>query len=451
MHYRHRVALIFLIGFFIDCINIFMSAIALPSIAADMAVSPALVTWVTNAYILGLTVIMPLAPWLAARYGHRRLLTASMLIFAAAVALCGLSQDFYGLVFWRFIQGVGGGLLIPVGQALTFGLFQGAQRSKISTVVMAVALLAPALSPSIGGAIVDHASWRWVFFSNVPFALLAAFLAWRWLNTEAPRRVAKPDLKGLLFISLGLALLLLALSLYGDQGEAAWALLAFGLSLLWLWAYVRHERHAPASAIVSLRLLQNRSLRASVWVYYAVPGLFTGVNVLNIFYLQQQVGFSAEATGRFMFVYALGALLAMLGGGRHYPRLGPRVLFCLGIVGHNLGIACLFFVASKADLGLLLLAYALMGMGGGLCANTAQTTALMDFADEDMAKGSVIWNVNRQVSFSIGVALLTMMLSLFSARLALPIAYQATFMAAALLGLLSLLAVAKLRKPRMTI
>ncbi|MBP6562902.1 MAG: MFS transporter [Neisseriaceae bacterium] len=350
MRYRHRVALIFLIGFFIDCINIFMSAIALPSIAAEMAVSPALVTWVTNAYILGLTVIMPLAPWLAARYGHRALLTASMLIFTVAVALCGLSQDVYGLVFWRFIQGVGGGLLIPVGQALTFGLFQGAQRSKISTVVMAVALLAPALSPSIGGAIVDHASWRWVFFSNVPFALLAALLSWRWIRVEAIRPVAKPDLKGLLLMSLGLGLLLLALSLYGDQGEASWALLALALSLFWLWAYRRHERLAPSLAIVSLRLLQNRSLRASVWVYYAVPGLFTGVNVLNIFYLQQQVGFSAEATGRFMFVYALGALLTMLGGGYTYPRLGPRVLFSVGIVAHNLGIACLFFVASKADI-----------------------------------------------------------------------------------------------------
>ncbi|MBP6346541.1 MAG: MFS transporter [Neisseriaceae bacterium] len=448
MSYRHQVALIFLIGFFIDCINIFMSAIALPDIAAAMAVSPAWVTWVTNAYILGLTVIMPLSPWLAARYGSRRLLTAAMLIFSVAVALCGLSQSFYGLVLWRFVQGVGGGLLIPVGQALTFGLFQGRQRSQISTVVMAVALLAPALSPSIGGAIVDHASWRWVFFSNVPFSLLAAGLAWRWLRPEAPQTVAKPDVYGLGLIGLGLALLLWALSLYGDQGEAAWALGLLAVSVIFLWAYRRHEQRQPDRAIVALRLLRNRPLRASIAVYYAIPGIFTGVNVLTIFYLQQYIGFSAEVTGRFMFVYAVGALMAMLLGGRSYVRLGPRLLFGLGIVVHNLGIASLFWVVSQADLSLLLGAYALMGIGGGLCANTAQTTALIDFEGVDMAKASVIWNINRQVSFSIGVALLTMILGIFNQHLAPAQAYQYTFIFAALLGLLSLVAVAKLNKPR---
>ncbi|MBP6117544.1 MAG: MFS transporter [Neisseriaceae bacterium] len=451
MSYRHQVALIFLIGFFIDCINIFMSAIALPDIAADMAVSPAWVTWVTNAYILGLTVIMPLAPWLAARYGARRLLTAAMLIFSVAVALCGLSQSFYGLVWWRFVQGVGGGLLIPVGQALTFSLFQGSKRSQISTVVMAVALLAPALSPSIGGAIVDHASWRWVFFSNVPFSLLAAGLAWRWLRPEAASTVARPDVKGLALIGLGLALLLWALSLYGDQGEAAWALAVLAMSLILLWAYCRHERRQPEQAILALRLLRNRPLRASIWVYYAIPGIFTGVNVLAIFYLQQHLGFSAEATGRFMFVYAVGALAAMLIGGRCYVRVGPRRLFSLGIVVHNVGIASLFWVASKADMGWLLWAYALMGIGGGLCANTAQTTALIDFEGADMAKGSVIWNINRQVSFSIGVALLTMILGVLSQRLAPAQAYQYTFLIAAMLGSLSLLAVAKLTQARMMV
>lgn len=449
MSYRHQVALIFLMGFFIDCINIFMSAIALPSIADDMAVSPALVTWVTNAYILGLTLVMPLAPWLAARYGARHLLTAAMLIFSVAVALCGLSQHFYALVVWRFMQGVGGGLLIPVGQALTFGLFKGAERSKISTVVMAVALLAPALSPTLGGAIVDHTSWRWVFFSNMPFSLLAAWLAWRWLRPEAPQTVARPDVKGLVLISFGLAFLLWALSLYGDQGEGAWALGMLVLSGCLLWAYYRHERHLSGRAIVALRLLSNRPLRASIWVYYAIPGLFTGVNVLNIFYLQQHVGFSAEVTGRFMFIYAVGALMAMVAGGRYYPKLGPSILFGLGIVLHNVGIASLFWVASKSDMGLLLGAYALMGIGGGLCANTAQTTALIDFEGEEMAKGSVIWNINRQVSFSIGVALLTMVLGVFGHHLEPVLAYQYTFLVAAMLGLLSLLAVAKLTKTGM--
>ncbi|MEK8097300.1 MFS transporter [Morganella morganii] len=151
MTYRYRIALIFLLGFFIDCINIFMSAITLPAIAEAMQVSSLSVTWVANSYILGLTLIIPLSPWLAARFGIRELMTASMLLFAAAAVLAGSAESFASLIFWRFLQGVAGGLLIPAGQSLTFQYFQGRERSKISTIIMMIALIAPALSPMAGG------------------------------------------------------------------------------------------------------------------------------------------------------------------------------------------------------------------------------------------------------------------------------------------------------------
>ena len=138
MTYRYKVALIFLIGFFIDCINIFMSAVALPSISAALHVSTSDVAWVANAYILGLTLIIPVSTWLAGRFGSREILTASMIVFTASVWMCGLANSFNELVIWRFVQGIGGGLLIPVGQALTFNLFKGEQRAKISTLVMEI-------------------------------------------------------------------------------------------------------------------------------------------------------------------------------------------------------------------------------------------------------------------------------------------------------------------------
>ena len=194
MSYRYQITTVFLLGFFIDCINIFMSAIALPDIASAFSASQSMVSWVANAYILGLVLIMPVSLWLAGRLGERKLLTYSMLLFSLSVGLCGFSDSIYSLIFWRFIQGIAGGLLIPVGQALVFALFPNQERQKISTMIMTVALIAPAFSPAIGGMIIDFLSWRWVFFANLPFSLLAALLAWCWVKSSEKQVREKPDI-----------------------------------------------------------------------------------------------------------------------------------------------------------------------------------------------------------------------------------------------------------------
>ena len=437
MSYRYKVASIFLIGFFIDCINIFMSAVALPSLSAALQVSSATVAWVANAYILGLTLIIPLSTWLAARFGSRETLAASMLVFSGSVWLCGMADSFPELVLWRFVQGIGGGLLIPVGQALTFNLFQGAQRAKISTLVMAVALIAPAISPTVGGFIVDSSSWRWVFYSNIPFSLIAAGLAWRWIKKAQPNIVARPDIKGLLLISAALASLLMGMSLYGGKSPAWAALACIAAGLLFIALYLRHYRQS-SHAIIDLSLLKSRKLSTSIFIYYAIPGVFTGVNLLSIFFLQNTLQFSARLTGMFMIVYAIGAFIAMTIGGRIYNRVGAKRLFIFGMLLHSVGIVTLTQVDAPTDLVLIVIAYSLMGIGGGIGANTAQTTSLMDFSGGDTHNASVIWNINRQLSFSLGAALFLMIFNLLLKPLGTPMAYHATFAMAALVGLFPL-------------
>ncbi|WP_347929271.1 MFS transporter [Pseudomonas helvetica] len=449
MTYRYTVALIFLIGFFIDCVNIFMSAVALPSIADDMHVSTSSVAWVANAYILGLTLIIPISTWLAGRFGSREILTASMLVFSVAAGLCGMAGSFHELVGWRFVQGIGGGLLIPVGQALTFNLFKGDQRAKISTLVMAVALIAPAISPTIGGVIVDTSSWRWVFYCNIPFSLIAAGLSWLWIREERPADLARPDIKGLLLVSAALGCVLMGMSLYGGDYPAMAALICLAAGVTFILLYLLHYRRCK-NAIVELSLLKSKKLSTSIFIYYAIPGVFTGVNLLNIFYLQNSLEFSAQLTGMFMILYAIGAFIAMLICGRVYNRLGARYLFTLGMLLHSAGIATLYLVNSPSDLPVIIIAYCLMGIGGGIGANTAQTTSLMDFEGDATHKGSVIWNINRQMSFSIGAALFLMIYNLLLKHLESTQAYHLTFAIAALIGLFPLLQMSNLntRKER---
>ncbi|MGC5903160.1 MFS transporter [Providencia stuartii] len=443
MSYRYKIATVFLIGFFIDCINIFMSAIALPDIASAFSTSQSMVAWVANSYILGLVLIMPLSLWLAGQLGNQKLLSISMLLFSVSVLLCGLSHSIYSLVVWRFIQGIAGGLLIPVGQALVFELFPAKERHRISTLIMVVALTAPAFSPAVGGMIIDSLSWRWVFYANLPFSLFAAILAWWWVNNDGRQQREKPDVIGLIMVSFSLLFLLLSFSFYNDYHSLVLAVSSFLFSAFILVLYLQYAKKCSAP-ILNFQLLVNSNLRNAFIVYYAVPGVFTGVNLLNIFNLQSNLHFSAAQTGMFMLLYAAGALLSMLSGGYLYHQVGKKTLFFAGMTTHSLGIMLLFWVSSYSDLPLLIAAYLLMGAGGGLCTNTAQISALIDFSGKDLLQGSVLWNINRQVSFSVGTVVLVSIFSVVTVQNDL-LRYQYTFMIAAVVGLLSLIAVLKER------
>ncbi|MCW2257906.1 EmrB/QacA subfamily drug resistance transporter [Providencia alcalifaciens] len=439
MSYRYKIATVFLIGFFIDCINIFMSAIALPDIAVAFSASQSMVAWVTNSYILGLVLIMPVSLWLAGRFGNPKLLCFSMLLFSVSVLLCGLSDSIYSLIFWRFTQGISGGLLIPVGQALVFALFPGKERHHISTMIMAVALIAPAFSPALGGMIIDNLSWRWVFYSNLPFSLLTAALVMLWIKNGEHQKRERPDVLGLLMVSVSLLCLLLSFSFYNDYHNIILALVSFLLSAFILVFYIKYARKCPAP-ILNLQLLKNSNLRSAFIVYYAVPGVFTGVNLLNIFNLQINLHFSAAQTGMFMLLYATGALISMLSGGYLYYQIGKKYLFIIGIALHSIGIGLLFWVSSSSDLAILIAAYLLMGSGGGISANTAQISSLIDFSGKNLLQGSVLWNINRQVAFSVGTVVLISIFSLVTAQSDL-LRYQYTFLIAAIIGSLSLISV----------
>ncbi|GAB1439875.1 MDR family MFS transporter [Providencia sp.] len=441
MVYRYKIATVFLLGFFIDCINIFMSAIALPEIALSFSASQSQVAWVANAYILGLVLVMPMSLWLASRLGNQKLLSYSMLLFSLAVWLSGASNSIYQLIFWRFIQGIAGGLLIPVGQALVFALFPNNERQRISTLIMSVALIAPAFSPAIGGVIIDALSWHWIFYANLPLSLLTALLAWIWIKRDERKAREKPDLIGLLMVSISLLCLLLSFSFYNDYHNLLLAITSFVFSALVFIIYLQYAKKCR-EPILNFQLLKNNNLRNAFIVYYAVPGVFTGVNLLNIFNLQTNLGYNAAQTGLFMVLYALGAVISMVMGGRWYLRAGKKRLFVIGVTLHSLGIFILYWVSSSSQLSLLILAYLLMGMGGGLSANTAQISSLIDFKDKDLLQGSVLWNINRQVAFSVGAVILISIFSLmtFSSEL---LRYQYTFLIASVLGLFSLISVLK--------
>lgn len=440
MPYRTRVALVYLLGFFVDLINMFIANIAYPAIGRALHASVNQLAWVSTGYILGLTLVIPLSAWLAQRIGTRRVFLLSLIVFILATVAAGFADAIGTLIGWRVLQGIGGGLLIPIGQTLAYQLYRSHERARLSAAIMLVGLLAPALSPLLGGLIVDRLDWRWVFFANLPLALLALLLSALWLRRDVPSPQRSPlDTWGLLSACATLGLLLLGLSRLGEpqtQRSAALLLVGAGVALA---IYLRHSLRHP-QPLLDLRLMQNPLLRISMLVYQTIPGLFLGVNLLAMLYLQNQLAMSAAAVGALMIPWSLASLLAITLTGKSFNHLGPRPLFILGCVMQGLGILTLAHISAADQLAWQLAAFAMMGFGGSLCSSTAQSCAFLTLDDAHLADASALWNINRQLSFCFGVALLSLALNLLQRYAPGVNAYQTSFYLAAAATLIPLLA-----------
>ena len=434
MAYRSKVALVYLLGFALDLLNMFAASIAYPDIARQLHASVTQLAWITNAYMLGLTLIIPMSVWLAARVGERRLILGSLLVFAIASGLVAQAGSIESLIGWRLLQGLGGGLLLPVGQALAYREFPAKQRAHFTGVVLLVALMVPALSPAAGGLIVEALSWRWIFYLNMPMALLAFGLGLLWLKPDQPTRERPTlDARGLLLAVSALSLLLIAVSLASATATRHLAGAVLLLSVLTLCVYIRDGWRKPG-AVLDLQLIKHPSLRLAMLIYLFVPGIFTGTNMLAVLYLHD-LGFGSAQTGALMLSWAAASGLAIMLGKRRFNRVGPKPLLIAGMLLQSLGIVMLMQIEQPAA-GPLILAYALMGLGGSLCSVTAQTLAFVGMSAEKMGHSSALWNINRQLGFCLGAALLSSLLGALGAN-----GFKYCFLAAALLTLLPMVAV----------
>ncbi|MCA4824212.1 MAG: MFS transporter [Serratia rubidaea] len=433
MNYRVRVASVYLLGFFIDLVNMFIANVAYPDIGRQLDAPVSQLAWVSNGYILGLTLVIPLSSWLAKRMGSKRLLMLSLGVFI--IGTCGVAAagNIGQLIAWRVLQGLGGGLLIPVGQTMTYALYRSHERARLSAVVMLVALMAPALSPAIGGALVDNVSWRWVFLASLPLAFAALILAACWLKPDAEAGAAERlDFSGLISGCLALSLILLGLTNMGESGRLGVGAMLLLAGLALMGGYVRASLR-KTQPLLNLRLMQEPMLRTAMLIYQLIPGIFTGVSLVAMLYLQNQLGMHATLVGVMMLPWAIAAFAAISLTGKAFNQLGPRPLFIIGCLVQGSGIGLLSLIGSGDDVVLAASAYALMGFGGSLCSSTAQSSAFIQVDDTELADASALWNINRQLSFCFGVTLISLLLNVLLNMTGMPAAraYHLCFVLAA--------------------
>ncbi|MBJ7609062.1 MAG: DHA2 family efflux MFS transporter permease subunit [Candidatus Dormibacteraeota bacterium] len=399
------VAIIYVTAMFMSIMDTTIVNVGLPAFARDFHVSPPATDGVVVGYLVSLAVWIPASGWIGDRYGTKRTFLFALGLFTAASIACGLSQSVLQLVISRVIQGIGGGMLTPTGTAMLFRAFPPARRARAARILVIPTVMAPALGPVIGGALVDNLSWRWVFFVNVPIGM-AAFGFGLLALTEHRERAREPfDVFGFLLAGSGFGLLLFALSEAAADGWTSLLVVATGASgvaLVVTLVAVELRRSAP---MIDFRILRHRLFGViNLASLFAASG-FIGLLFITTIYLQAARGFSALAAGSSTAPEAIGVLVASQLVGRIYPRIGPRRLMVSGMALVAAATVLLSAVMT-GDLWVFRAVMFLIGIGWAFVVIPMNAGAFAEISPRDTGRASALYNAQRQLAAALGVATL---------------------------------------------
>jgi EmrB/QacA subfamily drug resistance transporter len=388
--------------------------VALDELSRQLDAPLSRVQWVVTAYLLALAVVIPLSGWATDRFGARTAWIAAVAGFTAGSVLSGLAWNIESLIAFRVVQGLAGGMMMPVGQALLVTSAGPRRMGRVMGILGVPMVLGPVLGPILGGLVVQEVGWRWIFFINLPTGLIALALALTLLPATPPARNGRRlDVPGLVLLSGGLVAILYGLSRAasagGFTGLTTVACLAVGLALL--AGFTAHSRSRGDAAIIDVRLYANKVFAAASANTLLLAAAMYGALLLLPLYFQTVRGHGALDTGLLLMPLGLGAATAMPIVGRLTDRLGARRPMLMGLGCALLGT--LAYTQMGPDTGYPMLAAALyvsgLGMGGTMTPNMVATYVSLPKAD--VPRASSAYGIQRQVGASFGAALYAVVLS----------------------------------------
>jgi EmrB/QacA subfamily drug resistance transporter len=357
--------------------------------------------------------VIPLAGWLTQRFGSKRVWMISVAVFAVGSALCGLAWSDGSLIFFRVLQGFGGGLIMPVGMSVLAQTAGPRHMGRVMSVIGVPMLLGPVLGPVIGGLIVDNAPWQWIFFVNVPIAAMALILAARLLKPDQGRaEVGRLDLLGVALLSPGLASLVFGLAETETSGglgaPIAWAPIATGLVLIGL--FVLHALRTPRP-LINMRMFGSIGFSAAAATTFLLGAALFGAMLLLPLYFQVDRGESALSAGLLMAPQGIGAALVMPLSGRLTDRIGGGRVAVFGIALMSLATIPLVGVAASTPYLWLALVLLVRGIGLGCSMMPTMASAYTVVRSDQVPGATSVLNALQRLGGSIGTALVAVVLA----------------------------------------
>lgn len=406
------VTLGIMLSLFLAAMEATVVATAMPTIVGQLG-GLATYSWVFAAYMLASTVTVPVYGKLSDIYGRRPVHAAAMGLFLFGSLLCGLATSMSQLVAFRAVQGLGAGGVLSLAFIIVGAMFGLEQRARMQGYFASVWAVASIVGPLLGGFLVDRVSWRWVFYINVPFGLVAATLIWTLWKDEAPSRglAAPVDVLGAGLLTAGMTALLLGL--FELEGPAGWPLL--GAALVVLAALVPVERRA-ADPVLPLPLFRDRLFAAACG-----HGLLSGCALFGSLafvplYVQAVLGTSATVAGATLTPLTLGWVLASIVGSRMLLRVSYRALALVGMSLLTLGALQVVRIISAASLPGFIIGLTLMGIGMGLSVPALLIAVQSTVARRMLGTATATVQFSRSVGGVVGVSVMGAVLSLRLAK-----------------------------------
>jgi EmrB/QacA subfamily drug resistance transporter len=410
------VAVVVIIGAIMSILDTTIVNVALQTLASDLHAPLSTIQWVATAYLLSLATVIPLTGWAAEKFGPKRVWMTAVSGFVLTSALCGLAWSAESLIAFRVLQGLAGGMIMPIGM-ITLAQAAGPSRmGQVMSVVGVPMLLAPVFGPVIGGLLVSEASWRWIFFVNLPIGILGLALATRLMPAaKAEGRsegAAVLDIRGLLMLSPGVALIVYGLAETAQKGDlshpSALGPLLVGAALI--IAFVRHAWGHP-HPLVDVRLMRKGGFAAAAVTIILVAAAFFGGMLLLPLYYQLDRGLSALQAGLLLAPQGIGAAIAMRYAGRATDRIGGGRVVLVGLLVLTVGTLPFTQVDASTSYWLLCVGLFLRGIGLGCTMMPAMASAYALLERSQVPRATPMLNVLQRVGGAVGTAVLAVVLT----------------------------------------
>jgi DHA2 family multidrug resistance protein len=414
--YKYLIAIAVTLAAVLELIDTSIVNVAIPHMMGNLGATLDEISWVSTGYIIANVIVIPMSGWLSAYFGRKRYLTGSILLFVASSFFCGAAGSLGSLIFWRVVQGLGGGALLSTAQATLFESFPPKEVGIGQAMFGVGVMVGPTLGPTLGGYIVDNYNWPWIFYINVPLGIIAALMVMTYVHdAEHQERSSSVDFLGILLLATAVGSLQWML----ERGERYdWFESRFvtilGLTSLTSFVLLLWRELTIDEPVINFRVLKSRQLAAGVSIA-AVLGLalFGSIFVLPIF-LQNLHGLTANQTGMVILPGALASALTMAVVGKNANRLDARVTVTIG--------AFMFFVAmwllSRMTLvsgpGETFWPLILRGVGLGLIFVPLTSATMADLKVNQLAQGTGMFNLTRQLGGSLGIAVMATLLTRFT-------------------------------------